>query len=533
MDRAIKTAFILLVLIGLSTTAALADYVPVRVLIGNREATVVPPAVFDGQQVLAPLSLISTLGGSYLASKADNKITVMAENKTSAELDYKNIDGKAMIPVDDILKVIGGESRWDAGAKTLTLISHVQSIEYVDNTLKVHCTFPVSYKAHFWTDKLVLDMDCARIGTEAREVFIDTPEIWRARLGEPDANTARVTLDLKRMTGYRFDCAPVASKIMIKIGDNESGAQVNMPQAGPVGEIRIDTIDPNQFNVVIGTAGKIKVDSAFGVKPPQIVLNLNGVSLNPTDDFTGKHPLLKNVRCSSNSGKSRVELNLSRIAAYDVNVRDGMTVVNIKTPDNAGGTLAGKFIVIDPGHGGKDKGANRNGVLEKDIVLSMARELAATLEKAGARTMLTRDGDYFIDIKPRPEIALKYDADFFISIHCNATGAVSSTANGIETYYHKYEGSPQAMAFALQAGMISATGMHSRGAKSDLSLGLRTGLGVLRGLSSSETTGVLLECGFINNAGDRAKLQDPDFRTKLVNGIVNGLKAYVEGTPLD
>lgn len=531
MNRAIKTAFILLVLISLSTSVALADYVPVRVLIGSREAPVVPPAVFDGKQVLAPLSLISTLGGSYIASKDGGKITVIAENKASDELEYKNIDGRQMIPVDDVLKLIGGESKWDADAKTLTLVSHVQSIEYVDNTLKVNCSFPVSFKAHYWTDKLVIDMDNARIGTDAREVFIDTPEVWRARLGEPDAGTARVTLDLKRLTGYRFDCAPVASKIMIKIGDNESGAQVGMPQAGPVGEIRIDTIDQNQFNVVIGTAGKIKVDSAFGVKPPQIVLNMSGVTLNPADDFSGKHPLLKNMRCSSYSGKSRVELNLSRIVAFDVNVQDGMTVVNIKTPDNSGGTLADKFIVIDPGHGGSDSGAKSGGVREKDLNLKIAQEIAVILERAGARTLLTRNADVAVDLKYRPKIALNNRADFFISVHCNSNGNPNSSS-GMETYYHMYEDSPQALAYAIQAGMISATGMDNRGAKSDTRV-YGSGFAVLRGLSNSGLPGVLLECGFVNHSGDRAKLVNPDIQKKIAAGVVAGLRAYVEGTPLD
>lgn len=532
MDRAIRIVFILLILTGLLTTVALADNVPVRILMGGREAPVVPPAVFDGKQVLAPLSLISTLGGSYIASKEGGKITVMAENKTSAELEYLDIDGKHMLPVDDILKVIGGESKWDSAAKTLTLISHVQSIEYVDNTLKVRCSFPVSYKAHYWTDKLVLDIDCARIGTEAKEVFVDTPEVWRARLGEPDADTARVTLDLKRLTGYRFDCAPVASKIMVKIGDNETGAQVSMPEAGPVGEIRIDTIDSNQFSVVISTAGKIKISADNGVRPPQIVLNLAGVTLNSSGEFTGKHPLLKSMKCSSNSGKSRVELNLCRAMVPEVNVRDGVTVVNIRTPDKSGGTLANKLIVIDPGHGGKDAGAHRESVQEKDLVLSIAKELSAALEKAGARTMLTRSSDSFIDLGPRPQVALDNGADFFISIHCNSTGLKDSTARGVETYYHMSEPSGQALAYCVQSSIIASTGMTDRKAVSDR-IGSKIGWAVLRGLRNSGIPGLLIESGFVNNKSDRARLLDPDYRKQFAAAIVTGLKAYVEGTPLD
>ena len=73
--------------------------------------------------------------------------------------------------------------------------------------------------------------------------------------------------------------------------------------------------------------------------------------------------------------------------------------------------------------------------------------------------------------------------------------------------------------------------MCDRRARSDWSLpyGL-SGLGVLRALTGSGIPGILLECGYINNSSDRAKLLNADYRKKLANGIVTGLKAYVEGT---
>ncbi|MFV0505330.1 MAG: N-acetylmuramoyl-L-alanine amidase [Bacteroidales bacterium] len=99
-------------------------------------------------------------------------------------------------------------------------------------------------------------------------------------------------------------------------------------------------------------------------------------------------------------------------------------------------------IVIDPGHGGKDLGASRDGVNEKDITLSIAKLLKAKLEarKPEINVTLTREDDVLIPLHQRAEKANEANADLFISLHVNASD--SEQANGIETYVlglHKSE----------------------------------------------------------------------------------------------
>jgi len=79
-------------------------------------------------------------------------------------------------------------------------------------------------------------------------------------------------------------------------------------------------------------------------------------------------------------------------------------------------------VVIDAGHGGEDPGASgRNGGREKDVVLAIARRLAAEVEaRPGMHAVLVRDGDYFVSHRKRMEIAHEARADFFISIHADA-----------------------------------------------------------------------------------------------------------------
>jgi len=92
-------------------------------------------------------------------------------------------------------------------------------------------------------------------------------------------------------------------------------------------------------------------------------------------------------------------------------------------------------IVLDPGHGGKDPGAIGNGgIAEKDIVLSIAKKLAAKLRKDMAvEVVLTRKDDRFVALEDRTALANKENADLFISLHVNASE--NAEAKGIETYY--------------------------------------------------------------------------------------------------
>lgn len=94
-----------------------------------------------------------------------------------------------------------------------------------------------------------------------------------------------------------------------------------------------------------------------------------------------------------------------------------------------------KTVVIDAGHGGKDSGCLGEYTLEKDIVLSLSKQLAARMRQAypNIKVVLTRKDDTFVELYKRAEIANKLNADLFISIHCNA-GNGSRQAHGTETF---------------------------------------------------------------------------------------------------
>jgi N-acetylmuramoyl-L-alanine amidase len=94
-----------------------------------------------------------------------------------------------------------------------------------------------------------------------------------------------------------------------------------------------------------------------------------------------------------------------------------------------------RTIVIDPGHGGDERGVRgQNGTLEKDVTLSVARRLKSALEtKLGIRTILTRDADRTITLDERTAVANNNKADLFVSLHAN--GSLRTSATGAEVFY--------------------------------------------------------------------------------------------------
>jgi N-acetylmuramoyl-L-alanine amidase len=92
-------------------------------------------------------------------------------------------------------------------------------------------------------------------------------------------------------------------------------------------------------------------------------------------------------------------------------------------------------IVLDPGHGGRDTGTiGPSGLLEKDLVLQVAKELQKLLEeKLGAQVILTRSDDSFVSLEERTVIANQQQADLFVSIHANSSTVRS--VSGVETYF--------------------------------------------------------------------------------------------------
>lgn len=181
-------------------------------------------------------------------------------------------------------------------------------------------------------------------------------------------------------------------------------------------------------------------------------------------------------------------------------------------------------IVIDPGHGGSDWGASFNGRKEKDDVLNLAFAVGQILENAGIDVEYTRTTDVYNTPYEKATMGNNADADFFVSLHRNATGTPNA-ATGIETLVFNDSGIKAEMARNINEN-LEALGFVNRGVIE------RPNLVVLR---RTKMPAILVEAGFIDNVNDNEKFdaQFNEIAEAIADGILDTLDmGELNETPL-
>ena len=169
-----------------------------------------------------------------------------------------------------------------------------------------------------------------------------------------------------------------------------------------------------------------------------------------------------------------------------------------------------RTVVLDAGHGGYDNGARAvKGLPEKMLTLDMARRVKPLLEERGYRVVMTRTTDVFIPLGGRTGISNSHPEAAFVSIHFNCSPKRS--ADGVETYYYDRRSAP--LAANILREIACCYGSHSRGVK----------YARFYVLHHNERPATLLELGFVSNAKENAKLQDPRVRQILAEKIATGI----------
>lgn len=220
------------------------------------------------------------------------------------------------------------------------------------------------------------------------------------------------------------------------------------------------------------------------------------------------------------------------------------------------------LIVLDPGHGGIDPGASGpGGTMEKDIALTMARELREVLIATGRyRVMLTRGGDHHVALRERYELARKYQAHTFLSLHADANPlrslrgvsvyTLSGTASDAEAAaLARRENRADAVAGVdlsknsdrvagilidlaqrqalLQASRLAAALLPELGRVAELVPGRAHRAAGFAVLKAPDVPSVLVELGHLSNAREEQRLGDPSYRRQLAEGVMRGLDRYV------
>ncbi len=244
-------------------------------------------------------------------------------------------------------------------------------------------------------------------------------------------------------------------------------------------------------------------------------------------------------------------------ASVAPSARDARPAPSLAAPLLQGGPLV---VAIDPGHGGIDPGAVRGAVKEADLMLELAIELADAINRGGVmRAVLTRDSDVFVSLEDRMTRARAAGAGAMVSLHADALD--DTVTRGASAYTLNAEGQDRAaqrmaerhergdllsgldlrgqddrVATALMDMARVQTGPASARLADALIAGLRTtGAqvnarprrdGRLAVLNAADFPSVLLEAGFLSNAGDRATLASAEGRALIVGGISLALQDW-------
>jgi len=200
-----------------------------------------------------------------------------------------------------------------------------------------------------------------------------------------------------------------------------------------------------------------------------------------------------------------------------------------------------RVIVLDPGHGGDDKGANdlKRGIQEKQVVLELAKDVRGILKRYNIDARLTRWQDVDLELEERCQYAAQVRADLFVSIHLNA--AENDDSAGIETHIlppagcpitasttintrdraayagNQHDGANMALGYMLQKSLLKYTRAEDRGVR-------RSRFQVIK---NAPCPAALVECGFISNCKEREKLMNPEYRDRIAKALAEGIIAYL------
>jgi len=183
-----------------------------------------------------------------------------------------------------------------------------------------------------------------------------------------------------------------------------------------------------------------------------------------------------------------------------------------------------KLIVIDPGHGGSDTGAEHNGLVEKDLNLDISKRLRAILLARGWQVKMTRDTDVDVfgpnasahdELQARDDIAIKAGARMYVSVHSNSF--TSSSLSGTTTYYFRPDSYPLAQAVHAR---LAALPTKDDGIRKDN----------FYVIHHSTMPAILVETAFLSNPGDAGLLKSEAFLQRIAGCIADGIEDYASNS---
>jgi N-acetylmuramoyl-L-alanine amidase len=346
-------------------------------------------------------------------------------------------------------------------------------------------------------------------------------------------------------------------------------------------------IGPDHTRVVLDLSAPASFDVRLVRGPERVAINVRGARFLDTSPVAVDGGLVRSIRRNSGRSRAQVVLDLAstaRFKGFSLPAGDGRPdriVVDVfpeadavaaersatkPAVDERKTVFQRPFtVIIDPGHGGIDPGALAKGVLEKNIVFDISREMARLINQVpGYRAVLTRNTDYYPSLARRVEIASEQDGDLFLSIHCNTHR--KSSVSGMEVYFLSLQGAtdresreladkenaadmvgldPQLhhsdMVMNILMDLRMTQVLHESGRLAEGLLGVTKTSGLIGGrkvkqarfqvLRSLAMPSALVEVGYLTNRDDLESIKNPAWRQQMAANLVEGVLKWRRDEP--
>lgn len=536
------------------------------------------------------LESLEAVGLGYRVDRRAQNVTLSGpDGRTVTVKTRRNNNGQIFVPLMEAMGPLGGKCEWEQATNTIHVRALLTGLEPLGGQLRLRATFPVT--ARVTNDRVrhlvLIEVPCAERGALPKLLPFTVPGVAVIRTAQWDDNTTRIVLEMTRPGAVAYanplekdpsttlTINPLTGAQAVAAGVTPSGPAVqttpsnpNDPETAPalpppiviqipprrpaaapapgrvkpaplppvvIRGVSLRSFDEKRAQIVIA-ASRLPGYGSPAVGAGRFTLDLRNVTLAAdvaTALQNAQHPLLSAVQMVPRGGlAARLIVDLTRAVAYTVSPLSGGAglVIELALPRGAGGRLAGKLVVVDPGHGAHDSGAKGiNGQYEKNVNLAIGLKLRDELQAMGANVLLTRANDTFIPLGSRPGsrtyIANQAGADFYVSVHADSVR--NRSVRGSTVYYHRQIPSCRALAQTIAERLGAMGGIPTGGPRSDLVLH-SIGLDVLR---NSRMVSVLVECGYMTNLNDVTFLTQSAMQQKVARSIAEGLRNYVEGYP--
>ena len=404
--------------------------------------------------------------------------------------------------------------------------------------------------------RLVYDIAPARLSNRELAGTIPLPSSWQARsirVGQFTDNTVRLVLEASsgaptRPSDFHWVPASTGKAHTLSLRHRSRMNTVHPDELltilpkGSLPPTKITNVSVSQLSdsgtAVIKIETEKPLASRLHHQANKVYVDLLNVSsAKPSVQFNTKpFPYLNKARQERvSAGKteaSRLVLTLAKTPesviptlskdgkslSLSVKVADSLIIkkpIRPIKPDSSSNKAPWRaHVVVDAGHGGKDQGASRAGVLEKRLNLMMAKRIAAELRKKGLKVTMTRTTDRFLELKEISDFANARRPNLFISVHHNSSN--NPSLNGLETYY--YHGRSLRLARTIHKRLVGRLRVKDNKVR-------RAKFYVI---NHTTMPAILLELGYISNRNERGQLVQATRQQKAAEAVANGVVDYLK-----